>query len=225
MEALLVGLADDLEVDLADAALEKLSSLYGLSRHRVLFQKHCIRGCFKAFEALAYEVNQETIRFLEELEAREKGQDPEFDTKKLSIQAHEALDRIKILASPEWRSTIAALLSKEESDSRQDWAEEVAARNAPELVRGYYARKVEVDRKRLLPLLAGAGGEPFGRRFLESWDLKEASCEFNWNLFALADWGGELTPMEKVRLIRFGLLGDAEPRLIELMKVRTPSPR
>jgi hypothetical protein len=225
MESLLVGLVDHLEVDLADAALEKLSSLYGLSRHRALFREHCTRGCPLAFEVLAYEVNPETIRFLEDLEIREKGQDPRFDSKRLSIQAHEALERIKILASTDWMKRIEVLLSKEEPDGRQDWAEQVATRKAPEVGRAYYKRKVEVDRKRLMPLLGRPDGESFGRRFLDSWDLKEATSDFNFNLLALADWGGELTPLEKLRLTRFGLLGNAEPRLIEIMKVRIPSPK
>jgi len=221
MEAVLVGLVHHLDDYLPCRALETLSSLHGLARYRALFQEHCLRGCAETFEALAYEVDPATIRFLEDLEIREKGQDPRFDSKRLSIQAHEALERIKILAAPNWKKQIEFLL-QERTSGRVFWAEEVAARRAPELLRAYYQREVDADRKRLLPLLWRPGGESFVRRFLDSWELKEAGGDFNWNLYALADWGGELTPLEKLRLTRFGLLGDAEPRLIEILKPSIP---
>jgi len=180
--------------------------------------RHCKEGRHEAFEALSTEVEPETIRFLNGLSKEAEQLDPRFDLKQLSRQCRNALDRIHILEKPDWKKIIASLLST----TQGDWAEVIAARKAPELLRDHYRRLLEADRKRLEPLLRQSLGPEdsgsFEYRFVHALPLKEVSGDFTFNLHALADYGGELTPREKQRLYHFGLLGGAEQRLLELLR-------
>jgi len=213
LESLFVRLADHPQSSLVDAALHKLSSPHGLNRHRELLKRRSRDGFSLAIEALSYDVDPENVRFLTELqENRER--DPRFDEMQVAPKCRIALERIRILGLPEWRKEIESQLRS----GPDRWAEAIAARKAPELLRDHYRRLLTPDRRNLELLLRQS--ESFTSRFANALEIQGVSGDFDFNLFGLADFGGELSRLEKRRLYHLGLLGGAERRLLELLRVR-----
>jgi hypothetical protein len=190
-------------------AVERMSSPYGIGRHRELLQELCAEGERSAFAALSYDADPGTIRFLTELEIKER-KDPRVDTLQISRQCREVLDGIRILASPDWRRSLEDLISEKKRSERTDWAEDAADHLAPELLIPLLRRQVEEDRRRL------AWRRPIS--FVRGAAMTLPSDDYTFNLLVFAELGGHLMPHEKKRLIRLGFLGDSGKRLVEHLR-------
>jgi hypothetical protein len=197
-------LADHPDGLISSFAIAVLGSFNRASEFRYPLWSHCAKGRQAAFDMLSYDEHPDTRQFLEEL----KGRCP--------VLCDEALSRLKILRSPDWKARVEELLRFEHCREYY-WAKGVASKRLPDVLRRALRRQLDECRKSYEPQLTD--GE-FAYRFVHAIDVPGTGEYFERLLTDFHALGGELTPIEAQRLHHFGFLGDPEERLLEILRRR-----
>lgn len=219
LEAAIVDLADDPRPEVHSWAIALMGWSSGRrSRYRYHLWSHAAKGRVEAFRALAQDDFDDTVAFLRDL--RREGRFPAL--------CAEALDRIAVLRSPDRDRILETMLNRPETLD-YSWALTAAwERCRPLLLRVFTAQLAECRKEYEPELLReeppvdpeSPDERPLSRRLLWSTYLPEARGDLDRILIQVADLGGDLTPIERQRLVNFGFLGNPEERLLDHMRRR-----
>jgi hypothetical protein len=227
LEGELVRLAEDEEAGLSWSAQALLGFSDRAQFHRPLFRTLAANGSEMAFDLLSLDPDPESIAFLKDLSRTRPG--PEDPRRGNPFRAAEALERLAILAAPDWKRQVTELLKREMTVDLDDawgwWAETVAEKRLPEEGLAHYRRYIESIRKKLAPSfrnLKEADEKLHGRSFLDQCIrgamVPGTSLNYDVALLGYATQGGELTVWEAKRLEYYGYVGDRESRLKEILE-------
>jgi hypothetical protein len=211
LEALL-KLAQGEKVAVVSVALEAIFSLDREGQYRALYPAACKRDILEVFDLGPYWVDEETKRTLEDIRRKNLEQYSEDSFTK------EALERMRILESPERSSRLEALVKGEPpgnqwspdfSDERQRWALRVLEKSPSPRVLECLRLRLEKE-----------------ERFFAEWDRVHVgpthpgwteTSDYDEYLIAYAALGGKLNKVENERLTYYGYGDDPGPRLRELL--------
>jgi hypothetical protein len=222
---------------LTSHAIALLTPPSRLRRHRSLFQELCARGERTAIEPLTYDADAQTMRFFQEL--KKSGTVMLHDRNILPVLCDGALAKMAIHLAPDRWARIEKMLTAGPygmEGLEYYWASNVAWREDPSLMRKVVERHLQEYRKKYGPLLEqdALDGFPswtvldprlarrrFSERFVLFPEVPELPEHFDAILLDHAGSGGDLTPIERRRLRTFGLIGDPEDLLLEILEIRS----
>ncbi len=172
-------------------------------RHIDLYHRECHRGNLAAFQILSFTFQRTSVALFEQLMLQSRNRHRPLGS--IPDEAEDGLRRLRILQSDRWAETVERMLRVPPKAGSEDyyeiyrdfgWACEVAVRRGlPSLL------DCLAERARTQP----AGGDT------RSDDADRALAKFG-------GLGGELTPSEFGRLRQNGFVGDAEERLLEIVR-------
>lgn len=210
-EFLVEKTSDTLEDDDWDESQFALSCLAGRrldERCLALCRVQIRRGNPEAFFILSQVVDPLSIPVLKELATWKK--EGSYPVSEVPREAEETLRKIAILESGDWESKLQRYLLhwREYYHYREArWALAAAKRRGMGSLKSTLEKRVNEARR-------------IGEPFTPSWSYPE---DFNIDriLVAYTEAGGELLPEEEKYLRAYGLWGDAEARLLEVMAERS----
>lgn len=212
IEQFLVEKSSDTAED--DEYDESQSALYCLAQRR--FDERCLALCrtqcrqenSTAFYLLSQVVDPASIPLLKELTTW--SEDHYYPIGAIPRNAEGTLEKIAVLQAADWEAKLQRYLLKwrEESLYRETrWALATAERRGMKSLKATLEKRLNKARERGEPVRPSVS-------YPEDFDIDHI-------LVAYAKAGGELRPEERKYLCQYGILGDSEERLMEIMAERS----